>query len=72
MVAKTSMWGGGTVVYDAMSLARFAGDCVRKEYKVDPVVRASNGSGKALDIVYIRQQQVVEAPQKLQQVFSSY
>ncbi|ELR15712.1 uncharacterized protein ACA1_378620 [Acanthamoeba castellanii str. Neff] len=51
-------------VYDAMLLARRPGDCVRKEYKVDPVARHSNTSGPALDVVYIGQQAV--APQKPQ------
>jgi len=45
-----------SAVYDAMSLARRPGDCVRKEYKVDPVARGSNKGGPALDIVYIGKQ----------------
>jgi len=58
-----------SAVYDAMSLARRPGDCVRKEYKVDPVARGSNKSGPALDIVYIGNLQVSSHKQAQQQVF---
>jgi len=41
-------------VYDSLSLARFPGDIVKKEYKVSSKIRASGGSGAALDVVYLR------------------
>jgi hypothetical protein len=42
-----------------MSLARRPGDCVKKEYKVEPVARNLNKSTTALDVVYIQQLQVL-------------
>jgi len=41
-------------VYDALSLARRPADSVQKEFKVDPVARASNTKGLTMDIVYIQ------------------
>lgn len=48
----------GAAVYVAMLLARRPGDCVKKEFKVNPVARNSNTSGPALDVVYISRQTV--------------
>jgi hypothetical protein len=42
-------------VFDAMTLSRCPGDKVEKEYKVNPLSTSWKEKGKALDVVYIKQ-----------------